>query len=388
MAVARPDTGLELRSLVRADATLELSLVEVPISPPGPNEVLIRVEAAPINPSDLGLLLAGIDVGAATVAGPPDSPVVTAPLTPAAMRALAAREGESLPVGNEGAGTVVEAGSSDAAQALLGKTVALAGGGMYAQYRSVDVSVCLELPAGTPATAGASSFVNPLTALGMVETMRREGHSALVHTAAASNLGQMLNKLCIEENVGLVNVVRKPDQEDLLRAIGAVHVCNSTSPTFMADLIEALGVTSATLAFDAVGGGSLAGQILTGMEVAASASGGAYSRYGSTTHKQVYIYGGLDRGPTVLNRGFGMAWGIGGWLLTPFLQSIGPEKFLALRQRVADGLQTTFASGYTKEVSLAEALQPEAFTVYATASTGEKYLIAPQKGVIPPTATS
>ena len=289
-----PDTGLELRSLVRADASLELSIVEVPISPPGPNEVLVRVEAAPINPSDLGLLLAGIDVDTATVAGPPDRPVVTAALSPAAMRALAAREGMSLPVGNEGAGTVVSAGSSDAAQALLGKTVALAGGGMYAQYRSVDASVCLELPEGTPASAGASSFVNPLTALGMVETMRREGHSALVHTAAASNLGQMLNKLCIEENVGLVNVVRKPEQEDILRAIGAVHVCNSTSPTFMADLIEALRVTSATLAFDAVGGGSLAGQILTGMEVAATASGGAYSRYGSTTHKQVYIYGGLD----------------------------------------------------------------------------------------------
>jgi NADPH2:quinone reductase len=351
----------------------------VPIPPPDPNEVLIRVEAAPINPSDLGLLLAGVDLSAATVAGSSDNPVVTADLSAAAMRALAARVGVSMPVGNEGAGSVVDAGSSPAAQALVGKTVALAGGGMYAQYRAVDASVCLELPDGTPASAGASSFVNPLTALGMVETMRREGHSALVHTAAASNLGQMLNKLCIEENVGLVNIVRKPEQEVILRAIGAVHVCNSTSPSFMDDLIEALRVTSATLAFDAIGGGTLASQILTGMEVASTAIGGGYSRYGSTTHKQVYIYGGLDRGPTVLNRGFGMAWGIGGWLLTPFLQSIGPEKFQALRQRVAAELSTTFASTYTKEVSLAEALQPDAFNVYARTSTGEKYLIVPHK---------
>jgi NADPH2:quinone reductase len=379
MTLARPDTGLELRSLVTPEAKLELSIVQVPIPPPDPNEVLIRVEAAPINPSDLGLLLAGVDLSAATAAGSSGNPVVTADLPAAAMRALAARVGVSMPVGNEGAGSVVDAGSSPAAQALVGKTVALAGGGMYAQYRAVDASVCLELPDGTPASAGASSFVNPLTALGMVETMRREGHSALVHTAAASNLGQMLNKLCIEENVGLVNIIRKPEQEVILRAIGAVHVCNSTSPSFMDDLIEALRVTSATLAFDAIGGGTLASQILTGMEVASTAIGGGYSRYGSTTHKQVYIYGGLDRGPTVLNRGFGMAWGIGGWLLTPFLQSIGPEKFQALRQRVAAELSTTFASTYTKEVSLAEALQPDAFNVYARTSTGEKYLIVPHK---------
>jgi hypothetical protein len=285
----------------------------------------------------------------------------------------------SLPIGNEGAGTVIEAGSSPTAQALLGKTVALVGGGMYAQYRCVDASLCLQLPDGTPASAGASSFVNPLTALGMVETMRREGHSALVHTAAASNLGQMLNKLCLEENVPLVNIVRKPEQEDLLRAIGAVHVCNSTSPSFMDDLIEALKVTTATLAFDAIGGGPLASQILTAMEVASTASSAEYSRYGSTLHKQVYIYGGLDGGSTLLNRNFGMAWGIGGWLLTPFLQSIGPDSFQALRQRVAAELQTTFASTYTKEVSLAEALRREAFAGYAMASTGEKYLIAPHK---------
>jgi NADPH2:quinone reductase len=379
MTTGRPDTGQELRSLVTQDGTLELSLLEVPISEPQPNEVVIRIEASPINPSDLWLLFAGADMGTAKVSGPMDSPVVTASIPAAAMRALAGRVGKSIPVGNEGAGTVVKAGSSPGAQALAGRTVAVAGGAMYAQYRCIDASQCLELPEGTPATAGASSFVNPRTALGMVETMRREGHSAIVHTAAASNLGQMLNKLCLEEHVPLVNIVRKPEQEDILRAIGAVHVCNSTSPSFMGDLTQALIDTSATLAFDATGGGKLAGHILTCMEAALTANSSDYSRYGSTTHKQVYIYGGLDRGPTVFNRNFGMAWGIGGWLLTPFLQSIGPEAFHFLRQRVAAGLETTFASTYTREISLAEALQPDAFSGYATHATGEKYLITPHK---------
>ena len=377
MDTPRPATGQELRTLVTADATLELSLAEVPIPVPKPNEVLIRVEAAPINPSDLALLLAGADMSAAVVTGTPESPVVTAPVPPAAMRAMAGRVGASLPVGNEGAGTVVEAGHSAGAQELLGRTVAVAGGAMYAQYRCVDASVCLVLPEGTPATAGASSFVNPLTALGMVETMRREGHTALVHTAAASNLGQMLSKLCLEDGVPLVNIVRKPEQEEILRAIGAVHVVNSTAPSFMDDLIAAVRETKATLAFDAIGGGKLAGQILTAMEVAFAPSGGAYSRYGSSTHKQVYIYGGLDRAPTVLNRSFGMAWGVGGWLLTPFLERVGLETFLALRQRVAAELETTFASSYTGEVSLAAALQPEAFLAYAKQATGEKFLLTP-----------
>jgi NADPH2:quinone reductase len=282
-------------------------------------------------------------------------------------------------VGNEAAGLVVKAGAAPEAQALLGRLVAIIGGDMYAQYRVAKAAECLALPEGTTAADGASCFVNPLTALGMVETMRREGHSALVHTAAASNLGQMLTKLCREEHVPLVNIVRKPEQEAVLRAIGAVHVCNSTAPSFLADLTQALVDTSATLAFDATGGGNLASQILTCMEAALAAKSAEYSRYGSTTHKQVYIYGGLDRGPTVLNRNFGMAWGVGGWLLTPFLQSIGPEAFQALRRRVVSGLETTFASTYTKEVSLAEALQPAAFSVYGRHATGEKYLITPQK---------
>jgi NADPH2:quinone reductase len=375
---ARTVTGLELRSLVRPDATLEISLAEVPIPTPGSDEVLIRIEAAPINPSDLGLLLANTDMSAATVTGPAHSPVVTAELSAGAMRALTGRVGASLPVGNEGAGTVIEAGSSAGAQALLGRTVAVAGGSMYAQYRCINAAQCLVLPEGTPASAGASSFVNPLTALGMVETMRIEGHTALVHTAAASNLGQMLVKVCREDQVPLVNIVRKAEQEDLLRGIGAVHICNSASPSFMDDLIKALQATGATLAFDAVGGGPLAGQILTAMEAVSSADA-TYSRYGSTTHKQVYIYGGLDRTPTVLNRNFGMTWGLGGWLLTPFLGRIGADGFMALRQRVADGLHTTFASTYTQEISLAEALQPEAFLSYAKQATGQKFLITPHK---------
>jgi len=379
--MAEQTGAVQLRSLVKSDGTLELSLADVEIPSPRPNEVLIRVEASPINPSDLGLLFGGADMETAKASGTVDRPVVRATVPEAAMRGLGGRADSSLPVGNEGAGTVVDAGSSDAAQALVGKTVAAAGGAMYSQYRCVDASLCLALPDGTTASEGASSFVNPLTALGMVETRRAEGHTALVHTAAASNLGQMLNRLCIADGVQLVNIVRRPEQEELLRAAGATYVCDSSSPTFMADLIEALTATSATIAFDATGGGRLAGHILTGMEVAATASAGEYSRYGSTTHKQVYIYGGLDRGPTEFNRNFGMAWGIGGWLLTPFLQKVAPETFSRLRERVAAELKTTFASSYTKEVSLAEALQLDAISIYGKQATGEKFLINPNKGV-------
>ena len=374
-----PEQALELRSLVTAKGTLELSLLDVPVPSPAANEVVVRVEASPINPSDLGVLIPGADMSTATVSGTPERPIVTAPLPDGAVAALSARVDKSLPVGNEGAGTVVAAGSSPAAQALLGKKVGIAGGGMYAQYRAVDASACLVLPDGATAKDGASSFVNPLTALGMLETMRREGHSALAHTAAASNLGQMLVKLCIADGVPLVNIVRKPDQEELLRSLGAVHVCNSSLPSFSTDLVAALAATSATIAFDATGGGTLASQILNGMEQAASATATEYSRYGSAVHKQVYIYGGLDTGPTVLTRNFGMAWGVGGWLLTPFLQKVGGEGFARLRARVAAELTTTFASTYTQEVSLAGMLQPDAFHAYIKRATGEKFLVTPNQ---------
>ncbi|QZH60645.1 zinc-binding dehydrogenase [Mycolicibacterium farcinogenes] len=379
MTEALPKTALELRSLVTEDGTLELSLHEVAVPTPAQNEVVVRVEASPINPSDLGLLIpSAADMSAATVTGTPDRPVVTAPLRDGALAGLAARVGISLPVGNEGAGTVVAAGESAQAQAVLGKTVGIAGGAMYAQYRVVKAEACLVLPEGASAKEGASSFVNPLTALGMLETMRHEGHSALVHTAAASNLGQMLVKACLADGVPLVNIVRKAEQEEILRGLGAVHVCNSASPSFETDLVEALKATSATLAFDATGGGTLASQILNGMERAANATAAQYSRYGSSVHKQVYIYGSLDTGPTVLTRNFGMAWGVGGWLLTPFLAGAGPETIARLRARVAAELTTTFASAYTQEVSLAGMLQPEAFNSYLQKATGEKYLVTPQ----------
>ena len=370
-------TGLQIRSTLNPDGKLELSLVEVPTPEPAADEVIVRVEASPLNPSDLGLLFGGADMTTAQASGTPEKPVVTATVAPAVMTAMAGRIGQSLPVGNEGAGVVIQAGASPESQALLGKTVAILGGAMYSQYRCMKAAQCLVLPPGTTPADGASCFVNPLTALGMVETMRLEGHTALVHTAAASNLGQMLNRLCIEDRIPLVNIVRKPEQAQILKAANAKFVCDSSSPTFREDLTDALVETGATLAFDATGGGRLAGHILAAMEVAANRTAKEFSRYGSTTHKQVYIYGGLDRSPTEFNRAFGMAWGIGGWLLTPFLQKIGPDAAQALRERVAREVKTTFASSYTKQVSLAEALALDSIAVYGKQATGEKYLITP-----------
>jgi len=373
--------ALQLRSMIKQDGTLELSLATMPIPQPKDDEVLVRVEASPINPSDLGLLFGAADPTTMRSSGSADRPIVTASVPDKLMRGMAARVDKSLPVGNEGAGIVVAAGADESAQALIGKTVGMIGGAMYSQYRCIPAKQALLLPDGTTPAEGASCFVNPMTSLAMVETMRLEGHSALVHTAAASNLGQMLQKVCLKDDVPLVNIVRKAEQVELLRGMGASHVCNSSEPTFMKDLTDALVTTGATLAFDAIGGGTLAGQILTCMEAAASASGAAYSPYGSTTHKQVYIYGGLDRSPIVLTRSFGMAWGVGGWLLFPFLQKIGTEASQQLQGRVAAEIKTTFASSYTREVSLAEALTLEAISVYGKQATGEKYLINPNKGL-------
>ncbi|TVR22356.1 MAG: NADH oxidase [Ilumatobacter sp.] len=375
-----PATALQIRSLITADHTLELSLDTFDVPTPRDDQVVIRVEAAPINPSDLGLLFGAADMREATVAGTSERPVVTAPVPDGAMAAMSARVGQSLPVGNEGAGVVVAAGSSPEAQALLGATVAAFGGAMYSEYRCVPAALCLRLPDGVTPAEGASCFVNPLTALGMVGTMRLEGHTALVHTAAASNLGQMLNRLCLADGVGLVNIVRKPEQEELLRGQGAQHVCNSSDPSFADDLTDALIATGATLAFDAIGGGDLAGRILSCMETAANASGQAeYNRYGSTIHKQVYIYGGLDRGPTTIHRDFGMAWGIGGWLLMPFLARVGAEEAQRLRDRVAAEITTTFASSYTDEVTLAGALAIDAIRTYGRQATGQKFLVTPHR---------
>ena len=372
-------TGLQLRSLVKDDNTLELSLVEMEFPQPGPDEVLVRVEATPINPSDLALLVGPADMTTARVSGTAERPVLTADVPQKLMKLVAARLGESLAVGNEGAGMVVAAGESEAAQAMLGKTVGMVGGEMYGQYRCLSVYQCMALVEGTTAAEGASCFVNPLTALGMVETMRMEGHKALVHTAAASNLGQMLNKICMADGVDLVNIVRKPEQEKILRDLGAKYVVNSSADSFYADLTDALVATGATLAFDATGGGKLASDVLTCMEAAAVRTMTQYNRYGSDVFKQVYIYGGLDRSPTTLSRNFGFSWALGGWLLTPFLQKAGMEKGTELRARVAREIKTTFASHYTKEISLAEALSLEAMAVYGKQATGEKFLIKPHR---------
>lgn len=373
------NTGLQLRSLIKTSGELEISLVDVPTPEPADDEVVVRIEAAPINPSDLGLLVGAADMSTAKASGTKEAPIITAKVPDGAMRAMGARLDQSLPVGNEGAGVVIKTGSSDAAKALMGKTVAMIGGAMYAQYRTLKARDCQPLPEGTTAAEGASWFVNPLTALGMTETMRREGHKALVHTAAASNLGQMLNKICIKDGIGLVNIVRSKEQAEILKKIGAKYVVDSSVPSFLDDLTAALVETGATIAFDAIGGGKLAGDILNCMEIAINKTAKEYSRYGSSVHKQVYVYGALDIRPIELPRGFGMAWGVGGWLLTPFLQKIGPADIGRLRQRVVSELKTTFASHYTKVVSLQEALDPANIAVYAKRATGEKFLINPNK---------
>jgi NADPH:quinone reductase-like Zn-dependent oxidoreductase len=371
--------GLQLRSLIKKSGELELSLAEVLIPEPGPDQVLVKIEATPINPSDLGLLLGPADMSTAKASGSDAAIKITAKVPEQALPFIAARLDQAMPVGNEGAGTVIKASSSAAAQALLGKTVSMIGGAMYAQYRLLKATDCQPLPAGTTAAEGASWFVNPLTALGMTETMKREGHKALVHTAAASNLGQMLNKICQEDGIGLVNIVRSAEQAKLLYGIGAKHVVDSNSATFADELTHALVETGATIAFDAIGGGKLASQILTCMEMALNKTAKEYSRYGSTTHKQVYIYGSLNTAPVELVRNYGMAWGVGGWLLTPFLQKIGRPEQVRLRERVVKSLKTTFASRYTKTVSLTEALDLANIAVYGKRATGAKYLINPNK---------
>ena len=370
---------LQLRSTVKSDGQLELSLAEVEMPQPREDEIVIRIEASPVNPSDLGLLLGFADLSTVEAGESEGRPALTAKVPEAFMRHLAPRLDQSLPVGNEGAGTVVAAGASATAQGLLGKTVAALGGAMYAQYRKIKASDALPLHEGTTAREGASCFVNPLTALGMVETMRMEGHTALAHTAAASNLGQMLQKICLADGIALVNIVRKPEQVALLKDIGATHVCNSSEAEFMATLTDAFAETGVTLAFDATGGGSLGSQILTCMEAAAARRGGPVGGYGTDVFKQLYIYGGLDRSPTQLTRNWGFAWSIGGWLLPPFLAKIGPEAAQALRERVAREIKTTFASHYAREVSLAEALSVDAIQTYGRQATGEKYLINPNK---------
>ncbi len=371
----------EIRSELMQDGHIVLSIAEVAKPSPADKEVLIKVEAAPINPSDLGLLVSfAADLKSLTMTGSGASTRTTMTVHPKLIASMKARVGQSMQVGNEGAGVVVAAGAN--AAHLIGKTVGVAGGAMYSHYRCVRASNCLVMDDEITPAQAASSFVNPLTALGFIETMRLENHSALVNTAASSNLGQMLVKICHDENIPLVNIVRKTEHVETLKKINAQYICNTSDPDFMAQLVAALIATGATLGFDATGGGNdgkLPGQILSAMEIAANTNAKEFSRYGSETYKQVYIYGGLDQSPTVLNRSFGMQWGLGGWLLTPMLQRIGAERFQALRQRVTREIKTTFASHYTDEISLEEMLQPDMIRAYTQQRTGQKYLVTPHK---------
>ena len=375
------NSSKEIRSMVTSDGNIEISIAKVEMPIPGDDEVLIEVHAAPINPSDLGLLLSfAADLSTINVSGSGDETVTSMKIHPALMGAMKPRIDESMPVGNEGSGIVIDAGAN--AKELIGKTVGLAGGSMYSQYRCVPAANCLVMEEGTSPAEAASSFVNPLTALAFIETMKMENHTAIVHTAAASNLGQMLVKICKNDDIPLVNIVRKQEQVDILKDIGAELVCNTSDSNFMESLVSALVTTGATLGFDATGGGNggeLPGQILAALEVAANKTAKEYSRYGSDTYKQVYIYGGLDQSPTILKRSYGMSWGLGGWLLTPMIGRIGMEKFQAMRARVAKEIKTTFASSYANEISFEEMLQPEIIKSYAKQATGQKYLVNPQK---------
>jgi len=365
----------QLFTTISSQGELSVTLKETKIPEPKPHEVVVRIEAAPINPSDMWPMFGPANLAEAKFDS--SSNTLTAPVAEAILPRIASRLDMTLPIGNEGAGVVVAAGSK--AQSLMGKTVGVLSGATYSEYCCVPMQACIVHNEGTTAKQAASSFVNPLTALGMVETMKREGHKALVHTAAASSLGQMLNKICIAEGIDLVNIVRKPEQAQLLVDIGAKHVCDSSQSSFKKDLYNAINETGATLAFDATGGGTLVSDILTAMEMVGSKDAKGFNTYGSEDNKQVYIYGGLDISPTVLNRAYGMTWGIGGWLLMRFLGSLPVERVLALHKQVADEIDTTFASHFSNEISLLEALNPETIAKYNAKKTGEKYLVNPTK---------
>lgn len=375
-----PQEGLQLQSLITPDGELRLALSPVAIPEPGPDQVVVRVQAAPINPSDLLLMLGPVDPTSLTAEGEGQTTVVRGRVPQQAMGAVSHRIGKSLPIGNEGAGVVIAAGSSESAQSLLGRTVAILGGEMFSEYRVVDAQRCLVFPESVSARDAAAAFINPLTALSMVETMRQEGHVALVHTAAASSLGQMLNRICLADGIGLVNIVRSQEQTKLLTEAGARHVCDSSAPTFEQDLAAAIAATGATIGFDAVRGGRLAGQILAAIERVAVGRSGSYSPYGSNVHKQVYIYGGLGQGPIVLEGWYGMAWGLGGFLVDPSLSRFGPDTAAAMRQRVAAEIKTTFATNFAGEFSLPQALDLGSIAQFSQRATGGKFLITPSRG--------
>lgn len=370
-------TSKQLFTEITSQGKLEISLKELDVPTPKAHEVVVRIEATPINPSDMWPMFGPANLEEMQYDAQKKS--LSAPVHQSMLMRIKSRLDQVLPIGNEGAGTVVAAGDHPAAQALLGKTVGVLSGATYSEYCCVPFQACLLHNEGTTARQAASSFVNPLTALGMVETMRMEGHTALVHTAAASSLGIMLNKICIAEGVQLVNVVRKQEQVDILEKLGAKYICNSSSESFKMDLYKAIDETGATLAFDAIGGGTLVSDILTAMEMSGSKDAKGFNTYGSDTNKQVYIYGGLDFSPSTLNRAYGMTWSIGGWLLMRFLGKLAPEKVGALHKRVANEIDSTFASDFTEEISLEQVMDPATVAKYNAKKTGEKYLVNPNK---------
>lgn len=373
-------SSLQLLSTVQSDGNLRLSLVDRPVpEPKAADDIVVQIDATPLNPSDIATLLALADSTTATVGESEGLPTLTAKIMEAAMPRFRTRIDKPMPVGNEAAGTVVAAGESDYAQSLIGKTVSFVTGGNYAQHALMNAMQCMPMADGVSAKDAASAFVNPLTALGFVETMKSEGHKALINTAAASNLGQMLNRIAQADGFDVVNVVRKPEQVDLLKGVGAKYIVNSSAESYQQDLVDAISETGATIAFDALGGGAMADQLLSAMERAASKDMEHYDHYGSSVYKQLYNYGGLVLAPTTLSRSYGFAWGMGGWLLTNFLMKTDPQVVGKLRERVSKEIKTTFATNYSHEISLREALQPDIVQEYAKQATGEKYLIRPQQ---------
>lgn len=365
---------LQMQSCVHENGTVECALKEVEVTEPSGDEVLVEIDAAPINPSDLGLMFGAADPSSAQETDRDGQPAIVLEVPPAAMRAMAPRIGHWMPVGNEGSGRVIAAGEDESAQALLGKRVGMFGGEMYAGYRCLPSSQCLAFPDTISAEQAASCFVNPMTALGFLETREMEGQKGIVHTAAASNLGQMLVRLCQADDIPLVNIVRSEEQVQLLTSMGAQWVLNSQSDEFMKELVEALVATGATLAFDAIGGGRLVNRILTAMELAAAQTG-PWSRYGSEEPKQAYIYGQLDLGATELTRGYGWVWSVSGWLLTPFMKRAGPDRVGRMRERVLREIDTTFESRYSSRISLQNAMTAEAAKAYGARKTGQKTLL-------------
>jgi len=370
----------QLFTTVTNDSKLVLSVEPFDVPEPKDHEVVVEMQAVPINPSDLGLLTAPANIDTLRTETVGGHPALVADIDPAMAPYFSGRAGQKLPAGNEGAGKVVAAGSSDEAQALLGKTVSMVGGEMYRSHRVMAAMMCVPMPDGAAAKEGASLFVNPMTAQGFVNTMRAEGHEALVHTAAASNLGQMLAKLCLKEGVPLVAIVRNDAQAKILTDIGLTHVIDSSKDDFMPKLIDALAETGATLGFDAIGGGKMANYILLAMEQAAAKRGAEFSVYGSTVDKQVYIYGRLDTGETILTSGYGLYWGVGGWLLTPHLEKVGMERMVEMRMFSVAERNGIFASEYTSEISLTDMLDPEICKAYDKKATGEKFLVVPTLG--------